>query len=64
MLTSQQMQKGTATVNFGRNCEGNHNKLDDFAASERFKAFCEKHSIRVGSKEINQDNRVQLRLYF
>jgi hypothetical protein len=64
MLTGQQAAKGTATINFGHNCEANHNKLTDFANSDEFKAFCEKHSIKVGGKEINSDNRVQLRVYF
>jgi hypothetical protein len=64
MLTGQQMVKGTATINFGRNCEKNHNALAEFASSDEFKAFCEKHSVKVGPKEINADNRVQLRLYF
>lgn len=64
MLTGQQMAKGTATINFGYNCETNHTNLADFSTSSEFKAFCEKHSIKVGNKEINSDNRVQLRLYF
>ena len=64
MLTGQQMSKGTATINFGYNCEANHDNLADFAASDSFKSFCEKHDIRVGAKEINSDNRVQLRMYF
>lgn len=64
MLTRQQMAKGTATINFGHNCEANHNALADFANSDEFKAFCEKHSIQVGPKEINADNRVQIRMYF
>lgn len=64
MLTGQQMEKGTATINFGHNCEANHNKLAAFASSDEFKAFCEKHSVKVGPTEINADNRVQLRMYF
>ena len=64
MLTGQQMKKGTATINFGHNDEAHHNTLDSFASSAEFKAFCEKHGIKVGPKEINSDNRVQLRLYF
>lgn len=64
MLTGQQMAKGTATINFGHNCETNHNALTDFVNTDEFKAFCEKHSIKVGPKEINSDDRVQLRLYF
>lgn len=64
MLTGQQLAKGTATINFGHNCETNHDALADFASSDEFKAFCEKHSITVGPKEINADNRVQLRMYF
>lgn len=64
MLTGQQMAKGTATINFGYNCESNHDKLAEFAASDEFKSFCEKHDIKVGPKEINSDNRVQLRMYF
>lgn len=64
MLTGQQMMKGTATINFGHNCEANHDKLADFAASDAFKVFCEKYGIKVGPKEVNSDNRVQLRMYF
>lgn len=64
MATNQQLAKNTATVNFGYNCEANHDKLTEFAASDAFKAFCEKHGIKVGPKEINADNRVQLRIYF
>jgi hypothetical protein len=64
MLTGQQLAKGTATINFGHNCEANHTKLADFASSDEFKAFCEKHGVKVGAKEINGDNRVQLRMYF
>ena len=64
MLTGQQRAKGTATINFGHNCEKNHNALADFANSDAFNAFCEKHGIKVGPKEINGDDRVQLRLYF
>ena len=64
MLTGQQMAKKTATINFGYNCEKNHNNLSDFENSEAFKTFCEKYNIKVGQKEINADNRVQLRMYF
>lgn len=64
MLTGQQMAKKTATINFGHNCEKNHNNLSDFENSDAFKAFCEKYNIKVGQKEINADNRVQLRMYF
>lgn len=63
MLTQQQMRNGTATINFGWNNEYSNNNLDEFAASEAFKTFCERHGIQVGGKEINQDNCVQIRLY-
>lgn len=64
MMTGQQIEKGTATINFGYNFADHHDNLNEFANSEAFKTFCEKHSIKVAGKEINADNRVQLRLYY
>lgn len=64
MMTRQQMAKGTATINFGYNCQRHHDEIDAFTAAEAFKTFCEKHDVKVGPKEINSDNRVQLRLYY
>ena len=64
MMTGQQIAKGTATINFGHNCPEHFAEIEAFTAAEAFKAFCEKYNIKVGTKEINQDNRVQLRIYY
>lgn len=64
MMTCQQMINGTATVNFGHNNDRHNAELAAFTESEAFKAFCEKYDIRVGVKEVNQDDRVQIRIHY
>lgn len=64
MMTNAQMLKDTATINFGYNCPEHHDEIETFTTSDAFKAFCEKHGVKVGPKEINSDNRVQVRLYY
>ena len=63
-LTGQQEAKRTATVNFGCNSEKHNAEYAAFVASRSFGEFCAKHGIKIGHKEINPDNCVQLRLYY
>lgn len=64
MMTGQQEANRTATINFGYNNERHHTEYAEFANSEALRIFCENHGVRVVGKEINQDNRVQMRLSY
>ncbi len=62
MLTGQQELKKTATINFGWNEETHQKELEEFRASEVFQSFLEKYELTDAGKELNQDNRIQIRI--
>ncbi|MCE5342634.1 MAG: hypothetical protein LLF96_03480 [Eubacteriales bacterium] len=64
MMTSQQMMKGTATVNFGSNSEGHENNLVAFIETDAFKKFCEENCVQVVGREVQRDDCLWLRLKY
>lgn len=63
MMTDAQMRKDTATINFGGNGEKVEKQVQDFMFFPPFKYFCEEYGCEV-KREINSDNRIQLRLNY
>ena len=64
MLTGQQEAKRTATINFGYNEESSQKELKAFAESAEFKSYLECTGMKYAGMELNQDNRIQMRLYW
>lgn len=61
MMTSQQMENGTATINFGANGQEEANK---FLTYEPFTAWCESYGARIKGVELNPDGRYQVRVNY
>lgn len=62
MLTSQQEAKRTATINFGYDEATHQAELKEFRASEAFQSFLAKYGMTDAGMELNQDNRIQIRI--
>ena len=65
MMTKQQMDKGTATINFGSAM--NEDTIPNAVAFKTYPPFvtwCETYGAQVVGIEMNQDNRYQLRVTF
>ncbi len=62
MLTSQQELKKTATINFGYDHAAHQKELKEFTGSEAFKSFMKQHGLIYAGMELNQDNRIQIRI--
>ena len=62
MMTSQQMAKQTATINFGYDTAAHQEELAEFTGSEAFKSFMKQNGLIYAGKELNQDNNIQIRI--
>lgn len=61
MMTSQQMENGTATINFGWKGQEEANK---FLTYEPFTTWCESYGARIKGVELNPDGRYQVRVNY
>ena len=62
MLTSQQMAKQTATINFGYEKATHQAELKEFRVSEAFQNFLKQYDLTDAGQELNQDNNIQIRI--
>ena len=61
MMTSQQMENGTATINFGHKGQEEAHAFLDY---EPFTAWCESYGARISGIELNQDGKYQVRVNY
>ena len=62
MMTSQQMLKQTATINFGYDKAAHQAELKEFRSSEAFQSFLKQYELTDAGQELNQDNNIQIRI--